>query len=173
MRHNIHLESERLRLMPLDKSQIETIRVWRNQENISCWFCNQQVISAEQQQEWYQAYLKEDGNYIFIIQEKGSGKDIGMLSLYNFSEDKKEAEFGRFLIGEASARGQHYGREALNMICEYAGVSMKLTRLVLEVFQDNQVAYRLYKECGFSEITKERWNERVLIKMERRFYEDS
>ena len=89
MQHNICLEGERLRLIPLNESQIETIRVWRNQEDIRCWFCNQQIISAEQQRKWYQTYIKEDDNYIFIIQEKSSEKDIGMLSLYNFSEDKK------------------------------------------------------------------------------------
>lgn len=151
MKHEIRIEGEQLILIPLEERHIEKIRNWRNKEEIRRWFICDKKISAEAQAIWYQEYLKKTNEYVFIIVEKETESEIGMLSLYNISLSMRTAEFGRFFIGDESARGKKYGKMAVQLLCYFAFSRLGLDKIMLEVFSENKVALRVYEESGFRE----------------------
>lgn len=167
MLHQYGTKEIPLVLRPLREEDIEEMRLWRNQAQIRENFIFGNVISPADQQAWFDKHKVTENDFVFIIEEIDLlHKKIGTVSIYNFSEETKRAEFGRFFIGEADARGRGYGIKTAKMACRIAFEQIGVNRLLLEVFKDNLTAYNLYKKIGFNEYDSYPLNGRTLIRME-------
>lgn len=150
MKYEDKLENSELILRPINETDIEQVRLWRNNDNTRKWFLNDSLISVEQQRQWYKKYLNNPQEIIFIIQEKKeNNRPIGMVSLYDINLHKKKAEFGKLFIGEEDARGKGYGSQVVKMICEFAFEYYHLVTVHLEVLENNLRAIQTYKRLGF------------------------
>lgn len=163
MKHNYRIENDEVLLRPLEINDIELIRSWRNIDSIRKAFLYQGIISAPQQKEWYEKYKDNMQDIMFIIEYKG--KSVGTVALYNIDTDKKEAEFGRLMIGEPSARGFNIGRRVTQALCKFGFEHLGLENIVLEVFSDNLYAKRSYEAVGFKGKGIKTLEERQLIIM--------
>ncbi len=166
MRQSFFQKGKNICLSPLLEEDIQMIRIWRNRDDIRCRFINQDIISEHAQRKWFESYSSKRNDYVFIISDKQSSKKIGMCALYNFDEDKKCAEFGRFIIADNEFHGKGYGREALLCIEKIAFEQMGLEKLLLEVFSDNYSAIKVYEKCGFKENGKKILSDKLIIEME-------
>lgn len=152
MKYEGKIENDALVLRPLLESDIEQVRLWRNSNPIRKWFINDSVINRNQQIEWFNRYLQDDSEMIFIIEEKDESQaltSIGMVSIYNINQQKKIAEFGKLFIGEEKARGKGYGKAVVKMICDFAFDYYQLMSIKLEVLEDNIRGINTYKKVGF------------------------
>jgi RimJ/RimL family protein N-acetyltransferase len=61
----------------------------------------------------------------------------------------RKAEWGRFLIGDPSARGKGLAVEALYLSLRYAFFHLNLRRIYLEAYAWNEAARSLYDKFGF------------------------
>lgn len=150
MKHTYSISGARLSLAPLEEENIQTVRIWRNRDDIRMCFVSRDIISEEQQLNWYKAYLKKPDDYVFQIIENSTQKVIGMCSLYNISHKDMSAEFGRLMIGSSDARGKGYGSEAVRLALDIGFQQLKLTEIHLEVLRNNSAALNTYLKCGFS-----------------------
>lgn len=154
-----------LTLRPINGEDIECIRNWRNGDLSRVWFINNERITSQQQKAWYEGYLDKEEEIVFIIEEhKGLNQPIGMVSLYNINTDKKEAEFGRMLIGPEAVRGKGYGLTATKMICKFGFDYYGLKKIYLYVLKENTRAIKTYENAGFN-VTEEveRYNKPLLL----------
>lgn len=165
MLHDYKIEGDRLNLVSLQEQDIELIRNWRNKDEIRKWFMNDSIISKEAQKNWFAFYSSKEKDYVFLLEEK-TGKKIGMLAIYNFSNNGKMVEFGRFLIGEEFARGKHYGKEAVTLACKLAFEEFGVECVCLEVFEDNNAALRTYLSSGFKVVGEKKHEDRKMLEME-------
>lgn len=149
MLHSFFQEGKIVCLSPLEEEDIEMIRIWRNRDDIRCRFINQDIISEQSQRKWFEGYISKPGDYVFIISDRQNRRKIGMCALYNLDENKKCAEFGRFIIADKESHGKGYGKDALLCAEKIAFKHMGLEKLRLEVFSDNIPAVRVYEKCGF------------------------
>ncbi|MEZ4572168.1 MAG: GNAT family protein [Thermomicrobiales bacterium] len=78
------------------------------------------------------------------------GTFIGQCGLHNFNETSRTAELG-IGIGDKDYWGRGYGREAVNLLVEYAFRYRNFRRVWLWVHADNERAIRAYLACGFVE----------------------
>ncbi|MNW02307.1 Acetyltransferase (GNAT) family protein [compost metagenome] len=76
-------------------------------------------------------------------------RPVGALSLYNIDDVSKNAEFGRFMIGDTLARRIGLGKKTLEAICEFSRETLCLENLYLEVLSDNEAAIKVYDSVGF------------------------
>ncbi|MGE4272458.1 MAG: GNAT family N-acetyltransferase [Desulfitobacterium sp.] len=167
MLHQYLEEEFPLSLRPLCEDDIEQLRLWRNLDHIRKNFISSNIISPVQQKSWFDKHKVIENDFVFIIEETSVlNKKIGAISIYNFSKNAQIAEFGRFFIGEADAHGKGYGIQAAKMACNIAFEQMGLEKLLLEVFEDNLPAYKIYKKIGFHEYDERLENGRKLICME-------
>ena len=150
MKHNYFIQEGQIRLVPLSEEYLELLRRWRNTDVIRKCFLNQAIISSEQQKGWFEKYTSMENDLMFIIEEAGDTNiPVGAAALYNIDNKKHEAEFGRLMIGESSARGKGLGLMATLSLCRFGFNILRLDRIYLEVFSDNIPAVNIYKKTGF------------------------
>lgn len=148
MRHEYHARFEKTYIRPLEREDIECLRIWRNDISLNRFFSATKPVSVNDQETWYGRMLTDPDQYFFAI-----GHDektmIGALSLYEFTEEG--CQIGRILIGEESERGKGYGRTAF-LLTMAAGIHL-LDRewFRLYVHPDNIPARAMYRKIGFCE----------------------
>ena len=165
MNHNHLIELEEVILRPVVEEDIETMRLWRNKDSIRKSFIYQEEISSLQQKQWFKNYTEKKNDMMFIIQYKG--QSIGTVALYDIDMKKKEAEFGRLMIGEQTARGLGIGRIVVQGVCEFGFNQLNLEGIVLEVFEENSYAKTIYESVGFQVVTDKEIPQGKVIKMKK------
>lgn len=144
------LESADCVLREVRSTDLEQMRAWRNQPEARRWFFHQDEITEEMQIAWFNRYLKNDRDLLYLIETK-DGRSVGTIGLDHIDRGQGTAELGRMLIGDLDARRHGFGRRAVEILLHYAFDRIGLHRVFLEVQEDNQPARALYTACGFQE----------------------
>ena len=82
----------------------------------------------------------------FVIQAADDGRIIGYIILIGLENPDRSVEFKRIVINE---KGNAYGRAAVRFIKKLVFEELGFNRLWLEVLENNERAYQLYKSEGF------------------------
>ena len=133
-----------IKLKPVDRDDIEFMRRIRN-ENRN-FFISRQILSRKDQQRWFENYRKKDNDFTYIF--KKADKRLGVGSIYNINNNKRNANIGRFVI-DKTFQNQGYGKILLRKIEQIGFDKMGMETLNLEVLSDNISAIKLYKQAGF------------------------
>lgn len=163
MKHNYMIQQDELLFRPITELDIENMRQWRNKDGIRQSFIYQDHISREQQEQWYKNYIENENDIMFIIEYRA--QPIGTVALYNIDFNKREAEFGRLMIGQVETRGLGIGQIATKTMCEFGFNKLNLDRIILEVFEDNSYAMRAYQKAGFNSVGQREIMGRTLAMM--------
>jgi RimJ/RimL family protein N-acetyltransferase len=143
----------RVRLRLLCETDLPLTLAWRNQDHIRCWFFNSGIIQPEQHAAWFQQYRDRDDDFVFVIEEAAAGcQPVGQVSLYHIDWESCSAEYGRLLIGEASACGKGLARAATELVLQIGFDVLGLNDIYLEVLTHNHAARRVYEACGFTQV---------------------
>ncbi|MGL4772701.1 MAG: GNAT family N-acetyltransferase, partial [Clostridium sp.] len=78
---------------------------------------------------------------------------VGHLIMRFTDEEKKILRFG-FVIVDYRKRGKGYGKEMLQLALKYAFEILKVDKVTLGVFENNESAYYCYKSLGFMEASE-------------------
>ncbi|MBQ4105732.1 MAG: GNAT family N-acetyltransferase [Clostridia bacterium] len=143
MKHNFYNSYGKIDLRPIGIDDIESLRLLRNKHR-NC-FIYSDIITAEAQQDWYYKYLSKPDDYVFSVFM--GDKWIGSVSIYNI--ENREAEFGRLLIDSNSINEKGLGLSVTLCVCKLAFSQMNISRIVLQVYEDNISAYKTYIRAGF------------------------
>jgi RimJ/RimL family protein N-acetyltransferase len=84
----------------------------------------------------------------FAIHRKGENKPVGVIGLSNISKANASADLS-VIVGEAEARDQGLGTEAIRLILSYAFEDLGLNSVALSVFDFNEAAIHTYENLGF------------------------
>jgi RimJ/RimL family protein N-acetyltransferase len=134
----------------LRAEDLPTTLAWRNREDIRVQFIHSDIITWEQHLAWWEQYQAKNNDFVFIIEETQQlHRPVGQVSLYNIDLEKREAEYGRLMIGDNEARGRGLAKRATELLIAWAFNSVGLKRIYLEVFANNRVAVNLYRRSGF------------------------
>lgn len=137
-------------LRPISKTDTNNILKWRNSKQVKENFIYRKKLTEIQHQNWLDTIIEQKKAFQFIIVEKENNKDIGSVYLRDIDLENKKAEFGIF-IGEADSMGKGFGTEATRLIVEYGFNELKLNKIFLRVFTENEQAINCYKRVGFRE----------------------
>ena len=148
MKHDFCIENKNIRLRPLNKSDIESLRNWRNDKTNTTYLSQMPYITKEMQIKWYENYLLREDEIVFAIDETVEfNRLVGSLSLYEIRDE--ECVFGKILIGDSAVRGHGIGTHATEAAVKFAIEQLGKKRVLLYVYKDNKVAFNLYKNVGF------------------------
>ncbi len=144
------LVGERIILRSVRKDDLELFNQWRNNIDIK----NQALlhpfpITKELDEDWfnYTANNKQNNTVFFTIESK-TNDVLGYTFLSNINWVNRNAYFG-IIVGEHQQRGKGLGKEALNLIIDYAFLNLNLHKISLEVVSNNVAAIKLYENLGF------------------------
>jgi diamine N-acetyltransferase len=91
-----------------------------------------------------------------VITQKAGGKVLGFIDLFEFDPKNRRAGVGLMLV--ANERNKGFGKEALQLLCEYAIAAFDLHQLFANITSDNLASIALFEKQGFSRIgNKKDW----------------
>ncbi len=171
MEHSYGARLDPLLLRPLERDDLELLRQWRNNKEISKYLRKIDPISGEQQIRWYEEYLTKDGIYFWAVVE--DNKVIGALAIYDVHGDS--AEIGKIMIGAPEARGKGYGYLSLISAMKCGIEMLGVDSYYLVVHEKNIAALKTYEKAGFEIVDihplDEKGNEQKMVIKRERFYE--
>ena len=148
MKHSFSAKYKNILLRPIYENDLESLRIWRNDSNLSEYLTKLDYITPEMQKAWYKRDNEDKNTYTFAIAETHTiGRVIGSVALYNFYDTT--AEFGRAMIGEPLARGKGYGFLATVLALQLGFECFNLQTITASVHEDNIAAIKAYEKSGF------------------------
>jgi diamine N-acetyltransferase len=146
----MEIKGEKTRLREIGEQDLPKMVEWRNKNKN--WFVYQGEVNMEGQKKWYEKYIDTANDRMFAVIIPG--RVIGVMGLNDIDLEKKQAEFGRIMIGEEDCLHKGYATDSLKALLNYAFNVMGLEMIYLEVFTYNDKAIGLYEKCGFRKVEK-------------------
>lgn len=148
MKHDYEYSYARIKLLPLERTDIEQLRILRNQQRQ--YFLSKANISEENQKKWYESYLEKSDDIMFkIVKLENPSVFIGAIAVYNINNKSGYAEFGRVMVDKNLAPEKGIGTEATKAVCKFSFEVLGLKRLTAEVLKTNERAIKAYQKAGF------------------------
>lgn len=149
MRYVKKVDGEKIYLSPINIEDYEYYCKWINDQSISIplgGIANMYSFSHEKR--ILEDLAKNKNCYNFAIILKENDELLGNVSLFEVNKTHQEATLGIF-IGEKINRGKGYGKEALELILDYGFNYLNLHNIMLNVYDFNENAIKLYEKVGF------------------------
>lgn len=148
MRHNFSANYKNVTIRPLQKDDIEKLRIWRNDSEKTKYLRKIDNITPEMQQQWFEKYLDNNDEIMFAIEETEQLKRmVGSVALYNFKGNT--AELGKIQIGDEEAHGRGLGKVSKVMAMLIGFRKLGLEKIVGAVHRENIAAHRNDMQIGF------------------------
>ena len=145
------LRGETVRLRALEPEDLELLYRW---ENNPVWWDVGNTL-APYSRYLLKQYIAESHRDIFELKQQRFMVDylpegmatVGMVDLYDFDPHHRRAGVGILVDPAYQRRG--IGREALDVLMQYAFAFLKLHQLYVHVSVQNEASSRLFSRCGF------------------------
>jgi len=141
------LNGEKIKLVTLEKEDLEKSRSWANNMNLQKKILRVLPVTQSDEELWYQEILRNSSKIVFAI-KTFNDEHIGNTGFYYIDWIHRRAEFW-ILIGEENFLRRGIGSEVLSLMLIYGFHHLNLNRIYLYVGSDNIEAVDLYKKLGF------------------------
>jgi diamine N-acetyltransferase len=156
----INIQGDLVSLGPIRRELIPLYARWINDFGTTRMLSiRERPMTLEQETAWFDKSAS-GGDYVFTIYERSSGRPIGNCDLFAVDFRDRRGEVG-MMIGEADARGQGYGTEAMKLLLDFAFTALGLNSVMLEYYEFNHAARRCYEKAGFRECGRRRQSVRT------------
>jgi len=135
---------------------------WRNEKLVRKWMYSSEKISEEEHFNFIEKLKMDNLNQYFLVSYQD--KKIGVVYFNDISYKTKETFFGLYANPFEKVAG--VGRILAEVCIKYVFDILKLDKLKLEVFSENQRALNLYKKFSFKETKRKEMNGKEIICME-------
>ena len=139
-----------LRLRPYKEIDGIHIMEWVDNEYVSAKWCgnNLSFPLTEKTLSDYKCFYDNDENgWIFTAIDQ-LGKQIGHILMKKADYANESVHLGHIII-DSKQRGKGYGKEIVKLSVKYAFELLRVKKVTLRVFDNNEIAYNCYKSVGF------------------------
>lgn len=166
------IETRRLRLRPLQKSDFEPVlRIWSDPENVR--FVGGKPSTGFEA--WRRIVFSAGfwpilGYGYWALEEKGSGHFIGMTGFADFKRDEPAGFSGDPEIGyviDKTVHGQGYGREAMTACMAWMDETHGRQRTICLIEPENIASIKIAERLGYRTYGEGRIGDAAVLLMER------
>lgn len=161
MHHDFCVKTENLVLSPMQRNDIEPLRILRNLDQNRKWFFDDRIISKESQESWFSAYLEKKEFRIALRNDPAHY--VGSVAIIRNSCEFGEAEIGRLLLDSKHLPLRGLSTEAISGCASIAFCEMGLNKLYSRVFKENDRSIEKFLGVGFIEIGYYSMNGRDIV----------
>ncbi|MEW6106189.1 MAG: GNAT family protein [Bacillota bacterium] len=150
------LRGDRIVLREFRRDDLEPIQRWVNNENITRYLSFPLFPqTAEQTAEFLDRHLHQrgapnEGIFVIALKDDPNLEYIGAVGLHNIDYRNRHCELG-IVIGREDLLGKGIGREAVQLVLDFAFNFLNMHKVNLRVFEYNERGRRCYLRCGFKE----------------------
>lgn len=135
-----------IELIGIEESDLEMIRSWRNSEEVSRYMYSSDLITEEQQKNWYRKVQSDKTcRYWMIVYE---GEKVGVASVNEINLIQENCSWTFYLKAQA-VRGAGIGSKVEFHILRYVFEELKMHKLRGEIFEFNDKVIKLHERFGF------------------------
>lgn len=150
MWHTDEISAFNVVLKPVQQTDLEQLRLWRNSPDISSQMLDQAEISTEQQHRWFERVCLDRRQMQFVIYYKN--QKVGACNLKSPTAlavaECDSLETG-FYLGEAKYRGTILAFFAALALNQYCFEQLTVKALKAQVKQSNSAALRFNEQLGY------------------------
>jgi len=132
-----------LNVINLNREDLETIRSWRNKDEIRKWMYTDHIIVPEEHFSWVHRLRTKNTAVYFLVEY--NDEPVGVVGLSNLNMRDKSASVGIY-IGNEKFRGKGLGKLMMYALLKFSFDILRLNRVQIEVFSDNIAAIHLYEK---------------------------
>lgn len=149
-RHEPMLRGELVYLRPAERSDIPLFVRWMSDARTTRNLLLRSPIGQAIEERWFDTMLEHHGRerWFFVICRLVDGRPVGSLDLHALDETNGSSGIG-IAIGDPADTGQGYGSDALRVLVRFGFDELRLVRLWLDVYDENEGARRVYERLGF------------------------
>lgn len=162
MKHNLKKDGYAYRLRPIEMKDASFIIDVRLEDDGRNQFIHKISDDVSIQEKWLSSYFERENDYYFVLENKITSTPEGVISIYNINNDKKTAEWGRWVIKKGSLGAV----ESVNLINKIAFEDLDLEKIYSKTVADNTSVVSFHDSIGA--VRKVDKNED--IELEGRFY---
>ena len=144
------LTGDNIYLSPISLDDVEEYAEMVNDIKVSVglgYLSYTNIIDFESEKEFLISVKKEK---MFAVRLLENDELLGNVGFKSVGEIHRTAEMG-IMLGNPKYQRKGYGMEAINLLLDYGFSFLNLRNISLNVFEYNEVAYKLYKKIGFKE----------------------
>ena len=141
------LEGEKVRLRPMEESDLPHFVEWFADGEVTRWLAEApKSPSLGDEREWYLRQRSNPETLLWAI-EMRDGRMVGSTEL-RLEPERRKAELG-IVIGEKSEWSGGLGTDAVRLVLGFAFEELELNRVELTTDEENARAIRCYERVGF------------------------
>lgn len=144
------IRGELVYLRPAERADIGTFVRWFTDADVLRNLAMRAPMSEASEEAWFDRMLAAQGktDHHFVVCLLADDRPIGTIGLHGLDHENGSAEFG-IAIGEKSEWGKGYGTDATRAIRDFGFGELRLERIGLFVYADNDRGRRAYEKAGF------------------------
>ncbi len=142
------IEGKHIYLSPITYEDTEDIVRWRNKPCVREHFIYRTTFTRETHEKWMKSRVETGEVVQYIIFDKTTDQKIGSVYLRDIDRSNRKCEFGIF-IGEEEFLSRGFGREAAELLTEFAFSELAMHKVYLRLLAHNLRAFRSYQKAGF------------------------
>lgn len=144
------IESGRVFLRPFEAGDAEAYHRWRSDSEVARLGSLGRPVSLAEVEKRIARLADEQGKeyYTFVICLLEGERPIGEALLFGLDLQHGSTELGIF-IGEVDEWDKGYGTDAVNALVDFGFGELRLERIFLNVWTENERARRAYAKAGF------------------------
>ena len=135
-------------LRPILGKDVPKFFVWMNDPEVSGFLSRVLPISLEQENEWFQKYLKDTTKINLAIIDIENEELIGSIGIHGLDYISGIETTGA-VIGNKQYWGKGYGTEAKMLFLEYIFHQLNLRKIYSEVMEFNERSINYSLKCGY------------------------
>lgn len=144
------LQGKNIFLRNLRRSDVPIMVQWINNPEISRYLQVESPVTEEEESMWVENMRDGENDQVFAIIERATEEHVGNIGVHNISKTDKVATIGLF-IGDISKQGKGYGKEAIELVTDFAFNELGLIRLQAPIFSFNKRSMAIFEKVGFKQ----------------------
>lgn len=141
------LEGEKVRLRPVQESDLPKFVEWLADREVTRWLAEiDSPPTLEEERDWYDGHRSEPDNVLWAI-ETLDGRLVGSTEL-RVMPKRRKGELG-IVIMDKTMWSSGLGTDAVRLIVGYGFEELDLNRVELSTDESNHRAIRCYEKVGF------------------------
>lgn len=142
MKHNYTLSGYGYRLRPVKLSDAQFIVNIRTEDSQRNQYIHTISSDPADQERWLNSYFEREGDYYFVVENRLTGENEGLISFYDVQDG--EAEWGRWVI----RKGSLAAIESVYLLYRIAFEQAGLSRLYCRTIRDNAAVVSFHHSIG-------------------------
>jgi hypothetical protein len=144
------LKGNHVGLRAIEKQDLETLLMWRNQPELRRYFREFRELNSTQQLIWFEkCVLDNSKTHMFSICELESQNLIGACGLCYIDWVNRSADFSIYIGAEGLYIDDKYAHDAGDLMIRYAFDELNLHRLWAEIYNFDQIKMQYFSKLGF------------------------